>query len=206
MAIEMLPVKTFNGWKRFLESQEGFTLVEMITVVAIMGIILAIAVPNFSKWKEKHQINGQAQKVYFDLVLARTVAVKNNNDVRVTFNLNADTYQVHDDTNGDGLEDSGEALKTINLEENVQFAYITGIPDIDDNTVTSAVSFGGDGSQTVTFDSRGQASASGSVFMLHSSDIGTTSSRARSISVLQATGAVDYWSYDATLIPLPPWK
>ena len=204
MAIEMLPVKTFNGWKRFLESQEGFTLVEMITVVAIMGIILAVAVPNFSKWKEKHQINGQAQKVYFDLILARTVAVKNNNDVRVTFNLNADTYQVHDDTNGDGVEDSGEALKTINLEENVQFAYITGIEDIDGNTVTSAVSFGGGGSQTVTFDSRGQASASGSVFMLHQSDIGTTSSRARSISVLQATGAVDYWSYDATVTP--PWK
>ena len=203
MAIEMLPVKTFNGWKRFLESQEGFTLVEMITVVAIMGIILAIAVPNFSKWKEKHQINGQAQKVYFDLVLARTVAVKNNNDVRVTFNLNADTYQVHDDTNGDGVEDSGEALKTVNLEENVQFAFNAGITDIDGNTVTSAVSFGG--SQTVTFDSRGQASASGSVFMLHQSDIGTTSSRARSISVLQATGAVDYWSYDATVTP-PSWK
>ena len=198
----MLPVKTFNGWKRFLESQEGFTLVEMITVVAIMGIILAIAVPNFSKWKEKHQINGQAQKVYFDLMLARTVAVKNNNDVRVTFNLNADTYQVHDDTNGDGLEDSGEALKTINLEENVQFAYNTGIPDIDGNTVTAAVSFSG--SQTVIFDSRGQASASGSVFMLHANDIGTTSDRARSISVLQATGAVDYWSYDASVSP--PWK
>ena len=198
----MLPVKTFNGWKRFLESQEGFTLVEMITVVAIMGIILAIAVPNFSKWKEKHQINGQAQKVYFDLVLARTVAVKNNNDVRVTFNLNANTYQVHDDTNGDGVEDSGEALKTITLEENVQFAYNTGITDIDGNTVTAAVSFGG--SQTVTFDSRGQASASGSVFLLHENDINITSNRARSISVLKATGAVDYWSYDATVTP--PWK
>ena len=202
MEIEMLPVKGFKGWKRFLESQEGFTLVEIITVVAIMGIILAVAVPNVSKWKEKHQSNGQAQKVYFDLVLARTVAVKNNNDVRVTFNLNADTYQVHDDTNGDGLEDSGEALKTINLEENVQFAYITGIEDIDGNTVTAAVSFSG--SQTVIFDSRGQASASGSVFMLHANDIGTTSDRARSISVLKATGAVDYWSYDATVIP--PWR
>jgi hypothetical protein len=42
------------------------------------------------------------------------------------------------------------------------------------------------------------------VFMLHQSDIGTTSSRARYISVLQATGAVDYWSYDATVTP--PWK
>ena len=135
----MLPVKTFNGWKRFLESQEGFTLVEMITVVAIMGIILAIAVPNFSKWKEKHQINGQAQKVYFDLMLARTVAVKNNNDVRVTFNTISQTYKIHDDTNGDGVEDTGESLKSVSLEENVQFAFNTGIPDIDDNTVTNYV-------------------------------------------------------------------
>jgi len=198
----MLPVKTVKRWKRFLESQKGFTLIEMLTVVAIMGIILAMVAPNFSKWVEKHQINGQAQKVYFDLMLARTVAVKNNNDVRVVFDSNADTYKVHDDTNGDGVEDSGEALKTITLEENVQFAYNTGITDIDGNTVTAAVSFGG--SQTVTFDSRGQASASGSVFLLHENDINITSNRARSISVLKATGAVDYWSYDATVTP--PWK
>jgi len=198
----MLPVKTVKRWKRFLESQKGFTLIEMLTVVAIMGIILAMVAPNFSKWVEKHQINGQAQKVYFDLMLARTVAVKNNNDVRVVFDSNADTYKVHDDTNGDGVEDSGEALKTITLEENVPFAYNTGITDIDGNTVTAAVSFGG--SQTVTFDSRGQASASGSVFLLHENDINITSNRARSISVLKATGAVDYWSYDATVTP--PWK
>ena len=204
MEIEMLPVKGFKGWKRFLESQEGFTLVEIITVVAIMGVVLAMAVPSFSKWKEKYQINGQVQKVYFDLMLARTVAVKNNNDVRVTFNTISQTYKIHDDTNGDGVEDTGESLKSVSLEENVQFAFNTGIPDIDGNPVGSAVSFGGDGSQTVTFDSRGQASASGSVFMLHQSDIDTTSNRARSISVLQATGAVDYWSYDATVTP--PWK
>jgi prepilin-type N-terminal cleavage/methylation domain-containing protein len=198
----MLPVKEFKEWKRFLESQEGFSLVEMITVVAVMGIILAMAAPNFSKWKEKHEINGQAQKVYFDLMLARTTAVKANNDVRVTFNTTSDSYKVHDDTNGDGVEDSGEALKTITLENNVQFAFNSGISDIDGNSVSAAVSFSG--SQTVTFDSRGQASASGSVFMLHTEDVGKTSDRARSISVLKATGAVDYWSYDAAVSP--PWS
>ena len=202
MEIEMLPVKGFKGWKRFLESHEGFTLVEIITVVAIMGVVLAMAVPNFSKWKEKYQINGQGQKVYFDLMLARTVAVKNNNDVRVTFNTISQTYKIHDDTNGDGVENTGESLKSVSLEENVQFAFNTGTSDIDGNTVTAAVSFSG--SQTVIFDSRGQASASGSVFMLHANDIGTTSDRARSISVLKATGAVDYWSYDASVSP--PWK
>ena len=167
-----------------------------------MGVVLAMAVPNFSKWKEKYQINGQGQKVYFDLMLARTVAVKNNNDVRVTFNTISQTYKIHDDTNGDGVENTGESLKSVSLEENVQFAFNTGTSDIDGNTVTAAVSFSG--SQTVIFDSRGQASASGSVFMLHANDIGTTSDRARSISVLKATGAVDYWSYDASVSP--PWK
>lgn len=198
----MLPAKEFKGWKLLLEPQDGFTLIEMIMSVAIMGILLAMAAPNFSKWKEKHQINGQSQKVYFDLMLARTVAVKNNNDVRVTFNSTSNTYKVHDDTNSNGTEDSNEPLKSVNLEENVQFAFNNGITDIDGNTVSAAISFAG--SQTVTFNSRGQASASGSVFMLHENDIGITSNRARSISVLKATGAVDYWSYDATVSPT--WK
>ena len=41
MEIEMLPVKGFKGWKRFLESQEGFTLVEIITMSGSLSIRLA---------------------------------------------------------------------------------------------------------------------------------------------------------------------
>ena len=171
-------------------------------VLAVVGIIMAIGAPNFSKWKEKHEINGQAQKVYFDLMLARTSAVKNNNLVRVTFNTTSHTYTIHDDTNDDGTQDSGEGVKSVALENDINFAYNTGITDIDGNTISAPVSFGG--SQVVTFDSRGQASASGSVFLLHTSDIGSTDDRARSISVLQATGAVDYWTYDGDVTP--PWN
>ncbi|MBT3922083.1 MAG: prepilin-type N-terminal cleavage/methylation domain-containing protein [Nitrospina sp.] len=202
METRNLPEKRGKGNRRLLESQDGFTLIEMLITLAIIGIAFTMSASNFSKWKDKHQINGQAQKVYFDLMLARTSAVKNNNDVLVTFSTVNDSYTVHDDTDGDGVEDASESSKSVNLEENAQFAFNTGISDIDGNAVSAAVSFGG--SQTVTFDSRGQASASGSVFLLHANDIGITNARARTISVLKATGAVDYWTYDSTVTP--PWS
>ena len=198
----MLFIRRLKGLKRFLESKKGFTLIEMIITMTIIGIVSAIAIPNFSKWKEKHEINGQAQKVYFDLMLARTTAVKSNNNVRVTFNLVANTYTIHEDSNDDGTVDAGENLKNAVLENNVQFAYNVGITDTDGNAVTSAASFGG--AQVVVFDSRGQANASGSVLLLHLSDIGITDDRARLISILQATGGVDYWKYSAA--DNPTWK
>ncbi len=198
----MLRIKSFKRLKRFLESKKGFTLIEMIITMAIIGIVSAIAIPNFSKWKEKHEIDGQAQKIYFDLMLARTAAVKSNNDVRVTFNLVANTYTIHEDNNNDGVVDAGENFKNAILENNVQFAYNVGISDTDNNAVTSAVSFGG--TQVVVFDSRGQANSSGSVLLLHLSDIGISNDRARLISVLEATGAVDYWKYSAA--DNPTWK
>ena len=185
---------------RFIKTQ-GFTLLELLIVIAFVAIIMAIGIPNFSKLKEKYEINGQAQKVYFDIMLARSTSVNNNNNVSVTFDVSKNLYKIHDDTNSDSVEDQGESIKSVNLENNVEFGYVPGLRDIDGNMVTSPIFM--ESGNTVTFNSRGQASKGGSIFLIHKNDISVSNNRLRSINILKATGAVEYLKYDIKATPTP---
>ena len=82
-----------------LNSKHGFSLIEMLTAIVIIGILAAIAIPNFSRWKEKYEINGETKKVYFDLLLAHSTSIRSNHNVLVTFDIVNNAYKVHQDSN-----------------------------------------------------------------------------------------------------------
>ena len=46
-----------HNLSKFLKRQDGFTLVELMVVVAIIGLLSAVAIPNFKKYQAKAKIS-----------------------------------------------------------------------------------------------------------------------------------------------------
>jgi prepilin-type N-terminal cleavage/methylation domain-containing protein len=69
----------------------AFTLLELLLVVAIVGFLAAIVLPS-SQPAIYDQLRSTAQIVATDLSYARSLAVANNDNYRIAFDLTGNTY------------------------------------------------------------------------------------------------------------------
>jgi type IV fimbrial biogenesis protein FimT len=82
-----------------MQKNLGFTLFEVMIVLAIMAVIAAIAVPNMIGWRVDSKLRGAVENLKGDLNAAKMMAVREN--AFVVINFFAGRYEVFVD-NGAG--------------------------------------------------------------------------------------------------------
>ncbi len=94
------------------QKKTGFTLIEMMIVIAIIAILAGIAAPNFQTYMAQRRLNGAARQVMTDLMAARMKAVSLTQKVKVFFGSNH-AYQIWNDAddNGTVADDEGDDIE-----------------------------------------------------------------------------------------------
>lgn len=71
-----------------MRRESGFTLIEMMITVAIVGITVGLAVPNYTQWQARSRLHQATTEVASQLMLARMTAMNRNKGVDVTIQDN----------------------------------------------------------------------------------------------------------------------
>lgn len=101
-------------------SIKSFTLIEMLVVLAIMGIVLAISVPAFDSAMKTSKVSEGAKLIYKTLEFARHYAITHGTDTIVVFDNVSSMggrmgYKVYVDGEGD-IEDWSFLFSGVNVD------------------------------------------------------------------------------------------
>jgi type II secretion system protein H len=144
-----------------IKSSRGFTLIEMIIVLAIVGIALSIAVPNFNAYRHNTNLKEAARDISSDISLYKQRAVSENRGYKINFSALANTYTIQQETVTNGVRTGNYvALITKTVSAGNANIVIFGTP-----------SFTG-GVPNVTFNPRGTSGA-GSLTLQHTQRLST---------------------------------
>lgn len=76
-----------------MRTAPGFTAIEMLVVIAILGIVAAVGYPGMSNWLLTRRVQSAAAYYMDGLALARNLAIEHNGSSRLVLSANATSGQ-----------------------------------------------------------------------------------------------------------------
>jgi prepilin-type N-terminal cleavage/methylation domain-containing protein len=68
----------------------GFTLMELMITIAILGLLISIAIPAYSSWLPSYRLKSAVHDLYSNMYQAKMMAIKENDDYRLIFTTMGD--------------------------------------------------------------------------------------------------------------------
>jgi type IV fimbrial biogenesis protein FimT len=93
-----------------MQKDSGFTLFELMTVIAIIAIMVSIALPAFMSWLPNYRMRAGTDELLSILWLAQKRAARENADVAIDFDFANDSYVACVVTSDNGTCDPGEQI------------------------------------------------------------------------------------------------
>ncbi|MBI5168986.1 MAG: GspH/FimT family pseudopilin [Candidatus Eisenbacteria bacterium] len=101
-----------------LHRNRGFSLVELMVAVAILGLMLTISVPGVRSALRAHRLKSSAENIAAQLRLARSTAMANGTDRRMCFAEDSAGFDYH-------VHTSDGRLRGWSLPEGIHYAMGT---------------------------------------------------------------------------------
>ncbi len=101
-------------------NSRGFSLIELVVIVALIGTLSAIGTFGFSQYSRKSQITNQTRQLYGDLMEYRIKAMYEKKNW--TFKISAGSYGIYSSSNT-----TVSPVTTVTLKQNVESDSTTDI-------------------------------------------------------------------------------
>lgn len=142
--------------RKTLARRSGFTLVELLLVVMVLGVVAGVAAPKYRAAMDGIALETAAKRLAADLRYARQEAMRRAVEIGLDFDAAAETYR-STTIGGATLPDLDHPSQTLAVD----------LWDYNGRVALASTSFASD---RVTFDFRGDPSGAGSVELTNGSD------------------------------------